>query len=124
MPDLQPRRQAAAPAPLHVALLAVPDAVISTLGGMYDVMNASSVMGVPRPGGRAPFRAEIVGESAGALELASGVPIQVQRGIDAVEASDIVIVPSVLVRNGGWHKGRHPGLVAWLQEMHARGALL
>jgi len=118
------RPAAAAPAPLHVALLAVPDAVISTLGGLYDVMNASSVMGVPRPGGRAPFRAEIVGEAAGALELASGVPIQVQRGIDALEASDIVIVPSVLVRDGGWRKGRHPRLVAWLQEMHARGALL
>ena len=118
------RPAAAAPAPLHVALLAVPDAVISTLGGLYDVMNASSVMGVPCPGGRAPFRAEIVGESAGALELASGVPIQVQCGIDALEASDIVIVPSVLVRDGGWRKGRHPRLVAWLQQLLARGALL
>ena len=48
--------------------------------------------------------------------------MQVQRAIDTVESSDIVIVPSVLLRGGGgWQKGRYPRIVEWLQRMHARG---
>jgi len=33
--------------PYHVSLVALPDAVISTLSGIYDVMNGFSLMGVP-----------------------------------------------------------------------------
>lgn len=112
--------------PLHVSLVALPDAVISTLSGIYDVMNAFALMevSVNLPDGRAPFRVEIVGESAGPLALASGLPITVQRTIDMLETTDIVIVPSVLLPPGGWTKGRHPRLVDWLRRMHARGALL
>jgi transcriptional regulator GlxA family with amidase domain len=104
-------------------LLAVPDAVLSTLAGIYDVMNAPALI-TPGDATRATFRDEIVGESPGPLELASGVPIDVQRAIDGIEASDIVIVPSVLLRGPGWQKGRYPRLVDWLQRMHARGAVL
>jgi transcriptional regulator GlxA family with amidase domain len=104
-------------------LLALPDAVLSTLAGIYDVMNAQALMGASR-GPSAPFRIEIVGESVGPLDLASGVPIQVQRSIDTIESSDIVIVPSVLLRASGWQKGRYPRIVDWLQRMHERGAVL
>ena len=64
-------------------------------------------------------------ETAGPLELASGVPINVQRAIDTIEASDIVIVPSVLLRPGGWEKGRYPaaGRVA-AARCTTRGAVL
>jgi transcriptional regulator GlxA family with amidase domain len=41
-----------------------------------------------------------------------------------VEASDIVIVPSILLRGRHWAKGRYPELVSWLARMHAQGALL
>lgn len=108
----------------HVALLALPDAVVSTLAGIYDVMNASTMMSLTGSLARAPFRVEIVGESTGPLELASGVPIAVQRSIDTIESTDIVIVPSVLLRGPAWQKGRYPRLVDWLERMHARGAVL
>ncbi len=108
----------------HVALLALPDAVVSTLAGIYDVMNASALMGLPNALARKPFHIEIVGESVGPLALASGVPIEVQRSIDTLEASDIVIVPSVLLRGSGWQTGRYPRLVDWLRRMHAGGAVL
>ncbi len=114
---------AATPAPRHVSLLAVPDAALSTLAGLYDVMNAGRVMGMPG-GGAPPFEVQIVGEAEGPLPLASGVPITVQRSIDSLDASDIVIVPSLMVREPGWVKGRYPRLVAWLQRMHERGAVL
>jgi len=48
----------------------------------------------------------------------------VQAAIDTIDASDIVIVPSVLLGPAGWKKDRYPRLVAWLRRMHERGALL
>ncbi len=110
------------PAPLRVSLVAIPEAVVSTLSGVFDVMNAFAL--VPGLGGAPPFRVEIVGLRAGPLELASRVPISVQRGIGDIEATDIVIVPSVLLGPKGWEKGRHPELVDWLAAMHRGGALL
>jgi transcriptional regulator GlxA family with amidase domain len=105
--------------PRHVSLVALPDAAVSTLFGIFDVMNAHTLMGAP-----APFQVEVVGETAGAMDLASGVPIEVARAIDAIEASDIVIVPSILLRPQGWEKNRYPRLVEWLRGMHRRGAVL
>lgn len=114
------------PVPLHVSLVALPDAVVSTLFGIYDVLNAFALMALPGAATEAkpPFRIDIVGESIGPLDLASGVPIDVRRAIDRVESTDIVIVPSVLLRAEGWRKGRYPRLVEWLRTMHERGATL
>lgn len=108
----------------HVSLVALPDAVISTLAGLYDVMNAAVMMGITPAGSAAPFHVEIVGEREGAITLASGLPITVQRSIDSIVTTDIVIVPSVLLRTPNWEKGRYPHLVKWLHQMHDRGAVL
>ncbi|HSW22816.1 MAG TPA: helix-turn-helix domain-containing protein [Burkholderiaceae bacterium] len=105
-------------------MLALPDAVVSTLAGIYDVMNARAVMGAPGAQAPAPFHVEIVGETVGPLDLVSGVPMTVQRSIDTIDTSDIVIVPSVVVRGASWQKGRYPRLVQWLKRMHERGAVL
>ncbi|MCK6619567.1 MAG: helix-turn-helix domain-containing protein [Calditrichaceae bacterium] len=112
--------------PRHVSLVALPDAVVSTLSGIFDVMNAFKLMDVPNAGvgAQAPFHIEIVGEAAGPLKLASGVPINVQRAIAEIEMTDIVIVPSVLLQPEGWKKGRYPSLVDWLRRMYDRGAVL
>jgi len=110
--------------PLRVCLVALPDAVISTLAGIYDVMNGVSMMGIASPGAEHPFKLEIVGEQSGPLRLASGVPIEVQCTIDDVAACDIVIVPSILLKPGGWKTGRYPDLVAWIKRMHDGGARL
>lgn len=110
----------------QVSIVALPDAVVSTLTGIFDVMNAFALMRLPgrEEGAGPPFQLRIVGEAAGPLELASGVPINVQREIAEVAATDIVIVPSVLLRSEGWVKGRYPRLVEWLRAMHERGAVL
>lgn len=112
--------------PRHVSLVAIPDAVVSTLSGIFDVMNAFALMGLTdvRGGAQAPFEIEIVGAEAGPLQLASRVPINVQRSVSTIETTDIVIVPSVLLRDGGWETGRYPELLDWLQRMYARGAVL
>ena len=108
----------------HVSLLALPDAVVSTMYGIFDVMNAFALMRIGSGGAGAPFRVEIVGESAGPVGLASRVPVDVQRTIAEVETPDVVIVPSVLLPARGWEKGRYPRLVEWVGRMHDRGAVL
>lgn len=109
---------------LNVRLVALPDAVVSTMAGILDVMNGAALMGLGAPGARPPLRIEIVGERRGALPLASGVPFDVQRAIEDIDATDIVIVPSVLLGAGSWQKGRYPHLMEWVRRMHAQGAML
>ena len=111
------------PQPLRVAIVALPDAVISTLARMYDVLNGAKMMGLS-PHDRPPFRIEIVGETAGPLHLASGMPVEVQTAVDGVAECDIVIVPSILLSDSGWETGRYPRLTEWVARMHARGARL
>ncbi|WOD11363.1 helix-turn-helix domain-containing protein [Pseudomonas sp. NyZ704] len=111
-------------APHHVSLVAFPEAVMSTITGIYDVLNAITMMGIGQPGAPPPFRVEIVGQTPGVLNLTSGVPIPVQRAIDTVENTQIVIVPAVLLGADGWQQARYPELVRWLKQMHAHGALL
>src|SRR5262245_59707281 len=112
--------------PIHVSLVAIPEAVASTVYGIFDVMNAPGMMAKFDGAAAAtrPFRVDIAGQTPGPLKLASGVPVTVQKCIGAVSATDIIIVPSVLLGPEGWKKGRYPDLVAWLGAMHRRGALL
>jgi transcriptional regulator GlxA family with amidase domain len=112
--------------PLHVSLIAIPDAVVSTLTGIYDVMNSFRTLAgleatIPA---QPPFNIEIVGQTAGRVALASGLPVEASRGIAEIAATDIVVVPSVLLGAGGWQAGRYPGLVDWAARMHDQGALL
>ena len=93
--------------PRHVSVIAVPEATVSTLFGIYDVMSVFERMDPPGAGA-APFHVEIVGERVGPLALASGVTIEVHRAIDAIDATDIVIVPSVVLGPDGWTTGRYP----------------
>jgi len=112
--------------PTRVSLIAIPDAVASTLTGIYDVINTGPAIAQGAAGAdtRPPFHIEIVGEKEGLLDVASGIPIKVQRSIAGVGSTDVVIVPSVLLQPGGWSTGRHPDLVAWLRAMGESGALL
>ena len=108
----------------HVSLVGIPDAIASTLYGIYDVMNAFEITSVIQNTTIAgPFHVDIVGEEAGPLTLASRVTVEVQRSIDSVVSTDIVIVPSIVLL-GGWKKERYPRLVAWLRKMHDQGAVL
>lgn len=111
--------------PLHVSIVAIPEAAVSTLSGIFDVMNAFALMAPDEAAFQTPpFRVEIVGLQPGPLELASHVPFKVHRSVATVDATDIVIVPSILLGPDGWQKGRHPELVEWFSAMHRRGALL
>jgi transcriptional regulator GlxA family with amidase domain len=112
--------------PLHVSLIAIPDAVVSTLSGIFDVMNAFEMLAGADPSipDRPPFEVQIVGTERGPVKLASGVPVQAQRASAEIKSTDIIIAPSVLLGPDGWRTGRYPELVKWISRMHDRGALL
>lgn len=46
------------------------------------------------------------------------------RTIAETGRTDIAIVPSLLVRGGGWVQGRYPDQVNWLRRVHADGGLI
>ncbi|SPH18126.1 HTH-type transcriptional regulator CdhR [Defluviimonas aquaemixtae] len=112
--------------PIHVSLVAFPDAVVSTLTGIYDVLNSFGMLKgfhasiPPEP----PFTIEIVGQEAPEVMLASGIPVRVHKRCDEVDRTDIIIAPSVILEDGCWRHGRYPELTAWIDSMHRQGALL
>jgi transcriptional regulator GlxA family with amidase domain len=109
--------------PRHVSLVAIPDAAVSTLFGVFDVLNSFEPMRLAPPGS-APFHVEIVGDTRGPLTVASGVPVTVQRAIDTITTTDIIIVPSIVLGPDGWATGRYPHIVDWLRQMYDQGAVL
>jgi transcriptional regulator GlxA family with amidase domain len=111
---------------LHVSLVAIPDAAISTLTGIYDVMNSFKMLqgtdaAIPAA---PPFHVDILGTRRGPVTLASGIPIEARCGVADLTTSDIVIVPSVVLAGNRWETGRYPELVTWLRAAHDRGAIL
>ncbi|WP_368744500.1 GlxA family transcriptional regulator [Desertibaculum subflavum] len=112
--------------PLHVSLVAIPEASVSTLLGLYDVLNAFPMLKdfVGMPSDTPPFKVEIVGTAAGPMVLAGGTTAQVHRSVGELDRTDIVIVPSLVARDGRWEKGRYPELVGWLRQVYGRGAKL
>jgi len=111
---------------LHVSLVAIPDAVISTISGIFDVMNSFTMLvdfddAIPAD---PPFTVEIVGETGGPVPLVSGIKIETHTSIKELTETDIVIVPSLLLSGGEWHEGRYDSLVDWLNQMHDKGAII
>ncbi len=109
-----------------MSILAIPDAMFSTLSGLYDVLNVFPLLGtfddaVPAS---PPFQAEIVAPDRAPIMTASGFPLAAHRSIREVKRTDIVILPSVLAEGGEWRPGRYPETVEWLSAMHAGGASL
>lgn len=109
---------------LRVSVVALPDTGVATMFGVLDVLNSFSVLGITGAGAPAPFSAEIVGAEAGPLMGVSGVAVPVACGIDDIESTDIVIVPSIVLGPHGWVSDRYPKIVEWAARMHDQGALL
>ena len=111
---------------IRVSIVAVPDAMVSPVSGLFETLKAAGSMAAPEdrdgvPGD--PFEIEIVGERAGPIEGPSGLTITAERPVAEVGETDIVIVPSVAIdEEVDWVPGRYPAMVAWIRAMHDRGA--
>lgn len=111
--------------PLHVSILATPDAQVSPLAGLYETLNAFGLLASFEPDvPKRPFEVEIIAASKDVVLGASGLPLGAHRSLNEVERTDIAIVPLMMVDGPDWKTGRYPRLVGWLQEMHRCGAVL
>ena len=93
-----PERCAQDPKPTRIRIVATPDSSVSPVIGMYEtlqVCGAAHRARGPARDGWDPFDVEIVAESAGAIEGATGLVITAHRGVDEVTETDVVIVPSM-----------------------------
>ncbi len=110
--------------PALVGIVAIPEAGLATLSGIFDVLNSLSWLsgreGIPRD---PPFEVLLLGEAAGPVRLASGVTLPL-HGAAMGQPCDMIIVPSLFVRDSGWQTGRYPRLARWLTERHAAGATI
>ncbi|MBE2216334.1 MAG: helix-turn-helix domain-containing protein [Opitutaceae bacterium] len=112
--------------PLHVSVVALPESMMAPIIGIHEVLGVihrfaahdDAIPPEPR------FRPEIVAPAAGLPSFTSELPLRAQRTIDHMARTDIIIVPSLLVRDDAWRPGRYPELVAWIRRMHAAGAEL
>jgi transcriptional regulator GlxA family with amidase domain len=111
--------------PLHVSILAVPDAMLSTVTGIYDVLNSMAVLAraVPNLPQKRPFTAEVVTETAPSVKVVSGLRLS-GRPASEVQRTDLVIAPSLMPANLTWQRGRHPEMVRWIGRMHDQGSVL
>lgn len=109
---------------IRVGIVAIPDAAVATLTGIFDVLNSLALLtgreGVPD---HPPFQVEILGETGDPVRLVSGITLPLHGSVEG-KRSDIVVVPSVFVRDDGWVQGRYPRIAAWLTERHVAGATI
>ena len=117
MPDRQ--------TPIHVSLVATPDAQVMPLSGIFETLNAFDLLsnfetGLPPR----PFEVEIVAPDDAPMTGASGLSIGGHRPCAEVARTDIAIVPLMMVDGNDWETGRYPGLVDWLRRMNEQGAVL
>lgn len=110
--------------PFHVSLAAVPGSLSSPITGLYELLGAFPMVAnhcddVPFS---SPFNVEIVGPARTTITAPSGLPITIQRAIQEIERTDIVIVSTMAIEEGS--QCRQPELVDWMRDMHLRGALL
>lgn len=111
---------------IHVSLVALPDAMVSPVTGLYEMLNAFAFAsgfegGEPQ---KPPFKVEIVAPTDAPDISAGGLHLRAHRSVAEVERTDIVIVPVMMVTDGEWTTGRYAEVVDWLKAMHAQGAML
>ena len=115
----------AATRPLHVSLIATPDAQVSPLSGLYETLNAFGLLANFEPNiPETPFVVEIVAEDRAPVQGASGLPLGAHRSCGEIGRTDIAIVPLMMVEGPDWVRGRYPQLTQWLRRMHEGGAQL
>jgi len=112
-------------APLHVTLVATPDAQAGPLTGLFETLTSFGLLAsFERDVPRRPFDVEIVAPGRDAVSAASGLPLGTHRAAEEVERTDVAIVPLMMPDTPEWETGRYPGIVAWLRDRHRDGTLL
>ena len=110
----------------HITLLALPDALASSLSLPMEMLAAADQLArASRAGGATftPLRHDCVGPGGTDIETASGLILKLSGDIDSIHATDLLIIPA-LWRSPLAVLRKHAYLVPWLQQMARGGAAL
>jgi transcriptional regulator GlxA family with amidase domain len=117
--------------PLNVSIVATPDSTVSPISGFFETLRSVDALTAPEErverahGKTAPFEVDIVAESSGPVEGASGLLVSAHRAVGEVDDADVVVVPSMAFGDAGeWTPNRYPKLVHWLRETYESGATI
>ncbi len=112
---------------VRIALVAVPETSASVLYGLFDVLASvgrtwSDLTGEPEQ--HDAFDLSIVAESPEPFRCHGGLPVHPDGDLASADAAEIIILSDLAVAKGFDPRGRWPGVVAWLKERYAAGAVL
>jgi transcriptional regulator GlxA family with amidase domain len=117
----------AAPAPVPVAILAMPEATASVVYGMYDLFRSAGrdwgviTMGTPGP---ELLRPQVVAAREGGFVAANDVRITPDATLEQCGAPVIVCVPEVAIAPDAVIAGRFGAEIDWLRRCYAAGATI
>lgn len=109
----------------QVSLVAVRETAGSALYGLLDVLSATGSVWqslVRAEPGVASFSVGIVSPDGQPFRCGHGIPVEPAAGIDAVDRTDIVVLPELWLGPDESLHGRYPELMEWIRRMHAQGA--
>jgi transcriptional regulator GlxA family with amidase domain len=115
------------PAPLTVALVAVPESTPATLYGLHEVLGSACVtwpLLMGGPPGVARLRPVLVAASREPFASPVGLPIAPEATLAEVPRADVVIVADLALPGDLDPKGRWPEVGAWLRAQYEGGAIV
>jgi transcriptional regulator GlxA family with amidase domain len=113
--------------PLKAAILAVPEASVSTIYGMYDLFASTGrdwemiVNGEPGP---AAFEPYTVSTDGGRFQAGNGVWMEPDYGLADSPAPDVICIPELQVDPASNPRGRYVHETRWIQQNYAAGGTL
>ncbi|MBL4887333.1 MAG: helix-turn-helix domain-containing protein [Flavobacteriaceae bacterium] len=96
-----------------------------TLMGPYDVLSAAGYCSQQVASDKPPIviNISIVGINKGILMCHNGIKIECQKGLDDVNQTDLIIIPSMKLLRGPFFK-KYPQLKEWITGHHKKGAVI
>jgi len=107
----------------HITLLALQDALASSLTLPLEMFTAADHLARARDRHRPALQHSIVGVGATTVTMAGGLRLQTDADWRSVGSTDLLILPA-LWRNPRIHLRRYAELLPWLRELSARGTRL
>lgn len=107
----------------HLTLLALPGSMTTSISLPLEILNAANEQARVRNRRQARINTAIVSNTQGPIITAGGLPLHASATFDAVEQTDVLILPS-LWRNPLTMLKQYPQLLPWLQKMSAQNSLV
>lgn len=103
----------------HITLLALPDALASSLSLPMEMLTAADQLARADRASRTtftPLQHDCVGPGGTSIETASGLTLKLSGDIDYIHTTDLLIIPA-LWRSPHAVLRKHAYLIPWLQQM-------